>query len=69
MHQYYSKLLGLKSAVDSGNVDDQADPTDRYKIIMPDALKAFPVSLLISYYKFSGCPLLNNDLHHICFFK
>ena len=48
MHQYYSKLLGLKSAVDSGNVDDQADPTDRYKIIMPDALKAFPVSLLVT---------------------
>ena len=44
MQQYYSKLLGLKSAIETGNVDDQADPVDRYKIIVPDALKAFPVS-------------------------
>lgn len=44
MKQYYAKLLGLKSAIETGNVDDQADPVDRYKIIVPDALKAFPVS-------------------------
>ena len=42
--QYYSKLLGLKSAIDSGNVDDQVDLGERYKIIVPEAIKSFPVS-------------------------
>ncbi|KAK3607906.1 hypothetical protein CHS0354_036732 [Potamilus streckersoni] len=40
--QYYSKLLGLKAAIDSGNVEDQADVVDRYKIIVPEAIKSFP---------------------------
>ena len=42
--QYYSKLLGLKSAIDSGVVEDQADFSERYKIIVPEAIKSFPVS-------------------------
>ena len=42
--QYYSKLLGLKSAIDSGNVEDQAEFSERYKIIVPEAIKSFPVS-------------------------
>lgn len=42
--QYYSKLLGLKLAIDSGNVDDQDDMSERYKIIVPEAIKSFPVS-------------------------
>ena len=42
--QYYSKLLGLKSAIDSGVVEDQADFNERYKIIVPEAIKSFPVS-------------------------
>ena len=42
--QYYSKLLGLKSAIDSGNVEDQAELGERYKIIVPEAIKSFPVS-------------------------
>ena len=43
MSQYYGKLLGLKHAIDSGEVDDQADVSKRYKIIMPEAVKCFPV--------------------------
>ncbi|XP_048255584.1 IQ domain-containing protein H-like isoform X2 [Haliotis rufescens] len=40
--QYYFKLLGLKSAVDSGVVEDQCDMAERYKIIVPEAIKSFP---------------------------
>lgn len=42
--QYYAKLLALKPAVDSGNVEDQAELVDRYKVIIPEAIKSFPVS-------------------------
>ena len=44
--QYYSKLLGLKSAVESGVVEDQCDMGEKYKIIVPEAIKSFPVSQL-----------------------
>ena len=44
MLQYYAKLLGLKAAIDSGNVEDQADVSDRYRIITPEAINSFPVS-------------------------
>ncbi|XP_041366539.1 IQ domain-containing protein H-like isoform X2 [Gigantopelta aegis] len=40
--QYYSKLLGLKAAVESGKVDDQCNMEDRFKIIVPEAIKSFP---------------------------
>lgn len=43
--QYYAKLLALKPAVDSGNVDNQNDLSDRYKIVIPEAIKSFPVSI------------------------
>ena len=41
--QYYFKLLGLRTAVDTGNPDDQSDLSRRYKIIIPEALNSFPV--------------------------
>ncbi|XP_021362303.1 IQ domain-containing protein H-like isoform X2 [Mizuhopecten yessoensis] len=52
--QYYSKLLGLKAAVDSGNVEDQCVMSERYRIITPDAIKSFPthrmcLSTLLKY--------------------
>lgn len=52
--QYYSKLLGLKTAIDSGNVEDQGDFSERYKIIIPEAIKSFPthrmcLSTLLKY--------------------
>ncbi|XP_067936588.1 IQ domain-containing protein H-like [Watersipora subatra] len=40
--QYYTKLLALKPAVDSGNVEDQSELVDRYKIVIPEAIKSFP---------------------------
>ena len=49
MAQYYGKLLGLKSAINSGNVEDQQDFTDRYKIITPEATQYFPVRLAIHH--------------------
>ncbi|XP_069138728.1 IQ domain-containing protein H-like isoform X4 [Argopecten irradians] len=52
--QYYSKLLGLKAAIDSGNVEDQCVMSERYRIITPDAIKSFPthrmcLSTLLKY--------------------
>lgn len=47
MSQYYGKLFGLKDAIDSGEVNDQADVSMRYKIITPDAVKCFPVSITL----------------------
>ena len=44
MLQYYSKLLGLKGAIDTGNVDNQSSVTERYQIVVPSAIKSFPVS-------------------------
>ncbi|XP_066273015.1 IQ domain-containing protein H-like isoform X1 [Branchiostoma lanceolatum] len=42
MLQYYSKLLGLRPAVESGAVEDQSDMQDRYKIVVPEAFDKFP---------------------------
>lgn len=39
--QYYSKLLGLKNAVDSGEVEDQSSMAERYHIITPEAINSF----------------------------
>jgi hypothetical protein len=43
--QYYLKLFGLKTAIDTGDVANQADFTSRYKIVVPEALKSFPVKI------------------------
>lgn len=43
--QYYSKLLALKPAVDSGHVENQTDLSDRFKIVIPEAIKSFPVRI------------------------
>ncbi len=45
--QYYQKLFGLKTAIDSGDVANQGDFTSRYKIVVPEALKSFPVIINI----------------------
>ncbi|XP_078539173.1 IQ domain-containing protein H isoform X2 [Lissotriton helveticus] len=42
MLQYYSKLLGLQAAVQSGNPDDAADLQGRFKILTPEAISSFP---------------------------
>ena len=43
MMQYYAKLLGLKAAIETGDVDNQGDISDRFKIIVPEAVQSFPV--------------------------
>lgn len=52
--QYYSKLFGLRSAVNSGNSEDSSDFSQRYKIVVPEALNSFPthkmaLSTLLKY--------------------
>ncbi|XP_042330886.1 IQ domain-containing protein H isoform X2 [Sceloporus undulatus] len=42
MLQYYNKLLGLQTAVRSGNPEDMADLQDRFKILTPEAIQSFP---------------------------
>ncbi|KAH0620109.1 hypothetical protein JD844_014720 [Phrynosoma platyrhinos] len=42
MLQYYNKLLGLQTAVRSGNPEDIADLQDRFKILTPEAINSFP---------------------------
>ena len=56
VYQYYSKLLGMKAQrlrrYETGNEDDDGDDEEgedienRYKIIVPDAVERFPVSLI-----------------------
>jgi len=49
MKQYYCKLLGLKSAVEASDPEKVGDMTERFTIIVPDALNKFPVSFLNSF--------------------
>lgn len=71
--QYYNKLIGLKTAIDSGNVDDQSDLSDRYRIIVPEAIKSFPVSRDVNYpgCKFASVNVIalmvvpNAGFHHV----
>ncbi|XP_041465321.1 IQ domain-containing protein H-like [Lytechinus variegatus] len=53
--QYYNKLLGLRDAVASGNVDDQKDMVSRFKIIVPEAVNSFPTHsmCLATFLKYS----------------
>ena len=41
--QYYFKLLGLRTAIQTGNANDQKDISHRYTVVIPEALKSFPV--------------------------
>ncbi len=52
--QYYNKLLGLRPAVESGNVEDQKDMSDRFKIIVPEAINSFPVSVIQRFQNISS---------------
>jgi len=43
--QYYSRLIGLHPAIQSGDVNDQFDLSTRFRIITPEAVKPFHVSV------------------------
>ena len=51
--QYFSKLLGLKPAVESGDVEQQSNIDDRFTIVVPDALESFPVRCIVRVEKLS----------------
>ena len=46
--QYYRRLLGLRSAIQSGIAEDQSTEqiSSRYTIITPEAINRFPVRFL-----------------------
>ncbi|XP_036592477.1 IQ domain-containing protein H [Trichosurus vulpecula] len=45
---YYSKFLGLQSAVISGNPEDISDLKDRFRILFPEAINLFPMMECLS---------------------
>jgi hypothetical protein len=44
--QYYLKLFGLRKAIETGNQSDISDYSNRYKIVIPEAINSFPVRIL-----------------------
>lgn len=72
--QYYNKLLGLKDAVHSGNVDDQKDMATRFKIIVPEAVNSFPVSLqaVVIVWVYDLSAIMNDiprGIYAFCFYR
>lgn len=47
LDNYYLKLLGLRSAVQNSDPTDVEDMSQRFTIIVPEALGKFPVSILV----------------------
>ena len=49
VYQYYSKLLAMKARPQSASAEegngDEEDIENRYKIVVPDAARSFPVSI------------------------
>ena len=43
--QYYVKLFGLRKAIETGVQTEIADYSNKYKIVIPEAINSFPVAL------------------------
>lgn len=58
--EYYNKLLGLTTAIETGQAENQCSISSRYRIIVPEAIKYFHVSY---------CIIITNTFGLCCVFE